>query len=91
VCVVSVPIYLSFVEVLVCRYGPDRGVLSAHHEPLRHEREVAALVTDEVLSPEVVGAVVDELAHAVLADLREGRLAPPELAAFAHLFGGPAA
>ncbi len=90
VCVISVPLYLSFVEVLVCHYSPDRGVLSAQHEPLRHQDTVAnlgAALTTEKLVSAPLGLVIDELAHAVLADRREGRSAPNALATFAHLFG----
>lgn len=87
VCVISVPLYLSFVEVLVCRYSPDRGVIAAHHEPLRHRDDVAALAEGEPLEAASIRSVIDELAHAVLADRREGRAAPAPLTAFAHLFG----
>jgi hypothetical protein len=87
VCVISVPLYLSFVEVLVCRYSQEGGVVAAHHEPLRHRDDVHLLVEDEKLAPASIRSVIDELAHAVLADKREGRPSPLPLAAFAHLFG----
>ena len=87
VCVVAVPLYLSFFEVLVCRYSGDLGVASARREALRHERELAGLASPDVLAPAPIADVIDELAHAVLADLREGRTAPADLAAFSHLFG----
>ena len=91
VCVILSPLYLSFVEMLVCRYRPDEGIVSAHHDPLRHaddapqasEREVEAGVE---LHPVPLRLVIEELAHAVVADRREGRDAPPELARFSHLF-----
>jgi len=91
VCVILSPLYLSFVEMLVCRYRPDEGIVSAHHDPLRHaddapqasEREVEAGVD---LHPVPLRLVIEELAHAVVADRREGRDAPPELARFSHLF-----
>src|SRR5580692_2476169 len=34
------PIYLDFVEVLVCRYRPDRGFISARCEPIRNAIDV---------------------------------------------------
>jgi hypothetical protein len=87
VCVISVPLYLSFVEVLVCRYSPDRGVMAAHHEPLRHKDDVATLAEGEPLEAASIRTVIDELAHAVLADRRAGRTPPKPLTMFAHLFG----
>lgn len=87
VCVISVPLYLSFVEVLVCRYSQEGGVVAAHHEPLRHRDDVHLLVEGEELAPASIRSVIDELAHAVLADKRAGRPSPEPLAAFAHLFG----
>ncbi len=91
VCVISVPLYLSFVEVLVCRYSQEGGVIAAHHEPLRHRDDVNQLAINfpegEKLAPASIRCVIDELAHAVLADKREGRQSPEPLAAFAHLFG----
>lgn len=86
-CLVALPLYLSFVEVLLCRYSVERGVFAAHHEPIRNAADIATLLEDEQLAPASLGSVVDELAHAVLADRREGRDPKPALAAFAHLFG----
>ena len=91
VCVISVPLYLSFVEVLVCRYSQEGGVIAAHHEPLRHRDDVNQLVQGEKLLSASIRCVIDELAHAVLADNRLGRQSPHSLAAFAHLFGLEAA
>ena len=88
VCVVVSPMYLDFVELLVCRYTPDGGLRSARHEPLCHMRE-------QIRPPEVAGIeleaapledVVEELAHAVVADRRAGREAKPALTRFIHLF-----
>jgi hypothetical protein len=91
ICVILSPVYLDFVEMLVCRYRPEEGIVSAHHDPLRHvtdaprasEREIEAGVE---LSPVELRLVVEELAHAVVADRREGRDAPEALAHFSHLF-----
>lgn len=107
------PLYLDFVEVLVCRYRPGRGFASARRDPVRNLIDVvgrgfaeeasvvANLVTrpsggagalqvcviDGVLMTEVpLSDVVEDLAHAVLADRREGRKAPEALHAYVHLF-----
>ncbi len=86
-CVIVSPLYLDFVELLVCRYHAD-GVVSARHEPLSHLR-------DEDGIPEAEGAeleltpmpmVVEELAHAVVAHRRAGKPAPEALRRFSHLF-----
>jgi hypothetical protein len=92
VCAVATPLYLDFVELLVCRYDPERGVLSAHHEPFRNAAQVSssvesALAEAVALSSAPLRDVIEELAHAVVADRREGRTAPEALARFSHLFG----
>lgn len=87
VCVIALPLYLSFFEVLVCRYAVATGVTSARREALRHERDLPGLAAPDALVAAPLADIVDELAHAVLADLREGRRAPDDLAAFSHLFG----
>ena len=92
VCAVATPLYLDFVEVLVCRYDPDRGVVSAHHEPFRNAAQVTSAVASALeeavdLEPASLRDVIEELAHAVVADRRGGRAAPEALARFSHLFG----
>ncbi len=105
VCVVLSPLYLDFVEVLVCRYHPDAGFVSARRDPVRHVMDVLGVKTasesspalaapspgctvDGVLVTEVpLRLVVEELAHAVVADRRQGREAPAALSTYAHLFG----
>jgi hypothetical protein len=101
VCAVVSPLYLDFVELLVCRYSPDGGVVSARRDPVRHVHEVLAAglrdatggetcrcVVDDVTALEVpLGHVIEGLAHAVVADQRHGRSAPPALTSYAHLFG----
>jgi hypothetical protein len=87
-CVIAMPLYLDFVEVLSCRYTPSGGFLGATHDPLRHAGDLAALARrDGVdLEPTPLRVVVEELAHAILADKRSHRETPPALATFAHLF-----
>jgi hypothetical protein len=92
VCAVATPLYLDFVELLVCRYDPERGVLSAHHEPFRNAAQVSSAVESSLeeaiaLAPAPLRDVIEELAHAVVADGREGRAPPEALARFSHLFG----
>jgi hypothetical protein len=101
VCVVLSPLYLSFVELLVCRYDPDGGVVSARRDPVRHVLDVLGGGASEPGQPQRVPCVVDGvavaevplahviegLAHAVVADRRLGRQAPEVLATYAHLFG----
>jgi hypothetical protein len=92
VCAVATPLYLDFVELLVCRYDPERGVLSAYHEPFRNAAQVSAAVESALeeavaLSLAPLRDVIEELAHAVVADRREGRTPPEALARFSHLFG----
>ena len=87
-CILVAPVYLQFVQVLKCRYTPDGGFLSVQHDPLRHAGDVAGLSDVEGVSvePTPLGVVVDELAHAIVADRRERRATAPGLASFAHLF-----
>ena len=92
VCAVATPLYLDFVELLVCRYDPERGVISAYHEPFRNAAQVSnavesALEQAVLLSPAPLRDVIEELAHAVVADRREGKHPPEALTRFSHLFG----
>jgi hypothetical protein len=88
VCIIVSPLYLDFVELLFCTYDQDQGIREARHEWLVHKSEVAALARDigvtmiEVPLPQVV----EELAHAVVADRRAGRAAPPALMTYIDLF-----
>ncbi|MGH7298404.1 MAG: hypothetical protein ACRELB_25920, partial [Polyangiaceae bacterium] len=87
-CVIVAPLYLHFVQVLQCRYTPAGGFVAVKHEPLRHSGEVGAVreVDGVPVEPAPLRIVVEELAHAILADRREQRVTPPALASFAHLF-----
>ncbi|MCA9584182.1 MAG: hypothetical protein KC657_02375 [Myxococcales bacterium] len=89
VCLVVKRLYLDFVELLECRYDPEGGVEHAQHEPLVHEREVATrtgrLATTLLDVP--LQEVVEELAHAVVADGRARRATPPALLRYIDLFG----
>jgi hypothetical protein len=90
-CVILSPLYLDFVQVLVCRYTPQGGFTAVRHDPLRHLDDIAfenLREMDGVAVEETpLRVVVEELAHAILADRRARRDAPPALTHFAHLFG----
>ena len=88
VCLIVSPLYLDFVELLFCRYDQDQGIREARHEWLVHKNEVATCARDlgvtmiDVPLPQVV----EEIAHAVVADRRAGRDAPDALIAYIDLF-----
>jgi len=87
-CRIVAPLYLDFVEVLSCHYTPTGGVVTATHDPLRHAGDLASLgdVDGVAVEPTPLRVVVEELAHAILADKRGQRETPKALASFAHLF-----
>jgi hypothetical protein len=88
-CVLVAPLYLDFVQVLRCHYTPSGGFVTVCHEPFRHAGDLPALgdVDGVAVEPTPLRVVVEELAHAILADKREQRATPAALASFAHLFG----
>ncbi len=85
VCAIVSPLYLKFVELLICRYDPDEGVIEATHDWLTHEDDLAlrgrqlGVTWDET----PIALVVEELAHAVVADRRNGR--PPHQGLLGHI------
>jgi len=92
VAVIVVPLYLDFVELLVCRYEPDVGIQSARRGPLLRATDVTE---GAVLLCELGGAtltevpfprVVEDLAHALMADVRRGRPPPEPLRTYDFLF-----
>jgi hypothetical protein len=87
-CVIVAPLYLDFVQVLACRYTPAGGFVAVKHEPLRHAGELGRIrdVDGVSVEPAPLRVVVEELAHAILADKREHRTTPAALTSFAHLF-----
>lgn len=87
-CVLVAPIYLDFVQVLSCRYTPTGGILRVSHDPLRHSGDLTPIreVDGVPVEPTPLRVVVEELAHAILADKRERRQPPSALTAIAHLF-----
>lgn len=88
VAVVVSPLYLDFVELLFCRYDQDEGVRDARHDWLVHSSQVSVIAGELAIT--LVEAplphVVEEIAHAVVADRRAGRAAPPALVRYIDLF-----
>jgi hypothetical protein len=83
------PLYLSFVEVLWCRYFVDEGFVWVRHDSLMGDKDAPADGCAEdsvILERTPITPVIEELAHAVLAQRRHGRELPPSLHLFAHLF-----
>jgi hypothetical protein len=88
-CVLVAPVYLNFVQVLRCRYTPHGGFLDVRHDPLKNAADLPRVreLDGVVVEPTPLRIVVEELAHAILADRRAERESPQALASFAHLFG----
>jgi hypothetical protein len=83
------PLYLRFVDVLFCRYTADEGFVWVRHEALLDERDAPSdgdAVDGVAVEATPLTPVIEELAHAVLAQRRHGRELPPALHLFAHLF-----
>jgi hypothetical protein len=87
-CVLVAPLYLEFVQVLTCRYTPSGGFLAVRHNPFCHAGDLplGRDVDGVAVEPTPLHIVVEELAHAILADKRERRPPHAALASFAHLF-----
>lgn len=88
VCLIVSPLYLDFVELLFCRYDQDEGVREARHEWLVHRDEVETWSRQlgVTMTSAPLQLVIEELAHAVVADRRAGRKAPDALMAYSDLF-----
>jgi hypothetical protein len=88
-CVIVAALYLDFVQMIECRYTPGGGFVTVRHDPLRHAGDLTPVydVDGIVVEPTPLRVVIEELAHAVLADRRRQQETPPALASFAHLFG----
>jgi len=90
VAVLVTPLYLDFAQVLACGYRVSSGFSWVRHEPilLRGSAPASGDRLDGVmLEATPLRALVDDLAHAVLAHQRSGRELPEALRSFADLFG----
>jgi hypothetical protein len=84
-----IPLYLDFVRLVVCRFVKDVGFDWVRQDPIvcEHDAPINGSVIDGVqLFTSSMEAVVDELAHAVLAHRRAGRELPKLLRDCADLF-----
>lgn len=88
VCLLYSSLYLDFVEILRCVYHPDEGIRDARHEWLAHKKAVVAFAREigATMVDVPLPQVVEELAHAVVADRRAGRPAPDALMRYIDLF-----
>jgi hypothetical protein len=89
VAVLVSPFYLRFVRILTCRYSPDEGFVWGRYEPIVAEGSApeAGVVIDGVpLEATPTKPVIEELAHAILAQRRRGEAPPTALYFFADLF-----
>jgi hypothetical protein len=89
VVVLVIPQYLDFVRVLACRFSVQGGFVWAHQMPFvgAGDAPVAGEPLDGVeLRRANPQAAVDELAHAVVAQVRAGRPLPQLLRDVAALF-----
>lgn len=83
------PLYLSFVRVLWCRYQPDEGFAWARHDAILRDSDApadGATVEGVYLEETPLKLVIEELAHAILAQRRRGAGLPDSLYLFADLF-----
>ncbi|MBM4374245.1 MAG: hypothetical protein FJ095_04105 [Deltaproteobacteria bacterium] len=91
--VLVIPLYLDFVRVLSCRIVKDRGFEWVQQLPIVRDADApdkGTILDDIKLYPTSRDAVVDELAHAVLAQRRSGRPLPQVLRDCADLFSATA-
>jgi hypothetical protein len=83
------PLYLDFVQILSCRYTPHEGFVWVRHDPIRAGGDApceGAQLDGVVLEATPMKLVVEELAHAILAQRRRGDAIPTSLNGFARLF-----
>ena len=84
-----VPLYLRFVRVLWCRYTPYDGFQWVQHDPILRDVDApteGSSVDGIVFENTPMKLVVEELAHAILAQRRKGSEIPASLFLFANLF-----
>ena len=89
VAVLVQPLYLDFVRVLVCRFVRGRGFDAVHQAPIVRDGDAPQPgdhLEGAVLRAACPHAVVDEVAHAVVAHRRAGRELPVPLCRSADLF-----
>ncbi len=83
------PFYLRFVRILSCRYSPDDGFVWGRCEPITTEErapKAGTMIDDVTLEATPTKPVIEELAHAILAQRRRGQDPPEALYYFTNLF-----
>ncbi|MCK6593161.1 MAG: hypothetical protein HUU21_16215 [Polyangiaceae bacterium] len=83
------PLYLRFVRVLRCCYNPDKGFAWARHDLLLRADDAPRdgdRLEGVYLEVTPLKLVIEELAHAILAERRRGGKLPACLHLFADLF-----
>jgi hypothetical protein len=86
---IVMPLYLDFVRLLVCRFVRDRGFELVCQDPILRDDQApvsGSTLLGVKLFASSVEAVIDELAHAVLAHRRSGRELPELLRGCSDLF-----
>jgi hypothetical protein len=84
-----IPLYLDFVRLLVCRLVKDRGFDWVKQDPIVCDSDAPRsgdVIEGVQLFTSSIEAVIDELAHGVLAHRRSGRDVPRLLCDCADLF-----
>lgn len=87
--VIVSPVYLEFVQVLVCSWHAKQGFEWVRHEPFmeRSQAPVAgSLLEGARLEATPLRTMIDELSYAILAHQRQGLTLPEELRTHASLF-----
>jgi len=82
-------LYLDFVQVLSCRFSTQRGLVWVRHEPICRGEDVPCdevCIEGTALEATPLKVVVEELAHAILAERRSDKAMPRALCGFAGLF-----
>lgn len=89
VVVVVLPLYLSFVQVVACRFHPGEGFRWASHEAIGRDADAPRAGNESdgaLLERTPMKPVIEELAHAVLAQRRTGKPPPEALKLLLDLF-----
>lgn len=87
--VVVLPLYLSFVQVVACRFHPREGFRWARHEAIARDVDAphaGSEMDGAQLERTPMKPVIEELAHAVLAQRRTGQPPPEALKLLLDLF-----
>jgi len=83
------PLHLDFVQVLSCRYTANDGFVWVKHDPVLRAAEAprpGSELDSTPLELTPLHPIIEELAHAIVAQERSGRPLPEALRIFAHLF-----